>query len=148
MQSLMLGDDFTHILRVLNTNVDGRTKIMYALTSIRGIGRRFANLTCKKAEVDMRKRWVCAQIAVAGRYRRRHPGMRSRAAACPEANLNCSTALHQRYREVLAGRRLRNRHILGCHKRRAAHQLTLPPWPCPPLWPAAPASCLRRSWSS
>lgn len=52
----MLGDDFTHILRVLNTNVDGRTKIMYAMTSIRGIGRRFSNLTCKKAEVDMRKR--------------------------------------------------------------------------------------------
>jgi small subunit ribosomal protein S18e len=52
----MLGDDFTHILRVLNTNVDGRTKIMYALTSIRGIGRRFANLACKKGEVDMKKR--------------------------------------------------------------------------------------------
>ena len=56
LQSLMLGDDFTHILRVLNTNVDGRTKIMYALTSIRGIGRRFANLACKKGEVDMKKR--------------------------------------------------------------------------------------------
>ena len=29
---------------------------MYALTSIKGIGRRFSNLICKKAEVDMRKR--------------------------------------------------------------------------------------------
>ena len=29
---------------------------MYALTSIKGIGRRFSNLICKKAEVDVRKR--------------------------------------------------------------------------------------------
>jgi small subunit ribosomal protein S18e len=52
----MMGDDFQHILRLLNTNVDGKTKIMYALTSIKGIGRRFSNIVCKKAEVDMRKR--------------------------------------------------------------------------------------------
>ena len=38
--SLIVGDDFQHILRVLNTNVDGRAKVMYALTQIRGIGRR------------------------------------------------------------------------------------------------------------
>ena len=42
--------------RVLNTNVDGRTKVMYALTQIRGIGRRFSNVVCKKAEIDMGKR--------------------------------------------------------------------------------------------
>ena len=29
---------------------------MYALTSIKGIGRRFADLCCKKAEVDKSKR--------------------------------------------------------------------------------------------
>jgi small subunit ribosomal protein S18e len=56
MGSIIAGDDFQHILRLLNTNVDGKTKIMYALTSIRGIGRRFSNLCCKKAEVDLRKR--------------------------------------------------------------------------------------------
>jgi small subunit ribosomal protein S18e len=56
MGTLLAGDDFQHILRLLNTNVDGRQKIMYALTSIRGIGRRFSNLVCKKAEVDMKKR--------------------------------------------------------------------------------------------
>eukprot|EP00879_Flechtneria_rotunda_P000314 GHRR01000405.1.p1 GENE.GHRR01000405.1~~GHRR01000405.1.p1 ORF type:complete len:154 (+),score=32.21 GHRR01000405.1:69-530(+) len=56
MGSLIAGDDFQHILRVLNTNVDGKQKVMYAMTSIRGIGRRFSNLVCKKAEVDMRKR--------------------------------------------------------------------------------------------
>ena len=54
--SLIVGDDFQHILRVLNTNVAGRTKVMYALTQIRGIGRRFSNVVCKKAEIDMGKR--------------------------------------------------------------------------------------------
>ena len=54
--SLIVGDDFQHILRVLNTNVDGRTKVMYALTQIRGIGRRFSNVVCKKAEIYMGKR--------------------------------------------------------------------------------------------
>uniref|UniRef100_A0A0C9SA01 TSA: Wollemia nobilis Ref_Wollemi_Transcript_5473_819 transcribed RNA sequence n=1 Tax=Wollemia nobilis TaxID=56998 RepID=A0A0C9SA01_9CONI len=54
--SLIANEDFQHILRVLNTNVDGRQKIMFALTSIKGIGRRFANIVCKKADVDMNKR--------------------------------------------------------------------------------------------
>lgn len=48
--------DFQHILRVLNTNVDGRHKVPYAMTKIRGIGRRFAILICKKADVDINKR--------------------------------------------------------------------------------------------
>ncbi len=52
----MANENFTHILRVLNTNVDGKQKIMYALTAIRGIGRRFSNICCKKAEVDLNKR--------------------------------------------------------------------------------------------
>jgi small subunit ribosomal protein S18e len=56
LQALIQGSDFQHILRVLNTNVDGRTKVQYALTSIKGIGRRFSNIICKKAEVDTTKR--------------------------------------------------------------------------------------------
>jgi hypothetical protein len=56
MGSLIQGDDFQHILRLLNTNVDGKNKIMYAMTAIRGLGRRFSNLVCKKAEVDLKKR--------------------------------------------------------------------------------------------
>ena len=56
VQSLVADESFQHILRVLNTNVDGKQKIMFAMTAIRGIGRRFSNLACKKAEVDMRKR--------------------------------------------------------------------------------------------
>ncbi len=57
-QSLVADDAFQHILRVLNTNVDGKQKIMFALTAIRGIGRRFSNICCKKAEVDMTKRYA------------------------------------------------------------------------------------------
>nr|GMD70492.1 40S ribosomal protein S18 [Ipomoea batatas] len=54
--SLVANEDFQHILRILNTNVDGKQKIMFALTSIKGIGRRFANICCKKADIDMNKR--------------------------------------------------------------------------------------------
>jgi ribosomal protein S13 len=48
--------DFQHILRILNTNVDGRHKVMYALTRIKGIGRRFSNLLCKKAQIPLNLR--------------------------------------------------------------------------------------------
>ncbi|KAG1629521.1 hypothetical protein G6F44_011601 [Rhizopus delemar] len=47
---------FQHILRLLNTNVDGRVKIQIALTSVKGVGRRFANIACKKADIDLTKR--------------------------------------------------------------------------------------------
>jgi small subunit ribosomal protein S18e len=56
VQSLLAEDSFQHILRVLNTNVDGKQKIVYAMTAIKGLGRRFSNLVCKKAEVDLSKR--------------------------------------------------------------------------------------------
>ncbi|KAL8513613.1 hypothetical protein ACS0TY_012914 [Phlomoides rotata] len=55
-KSLVANEEFQHILRVQNTNVDGKQKIMFAMTSIKGIGRRFANIVCKKADVDMNKR--------------------------------------------------------------------------------------------
>ena len=55
-KQLLVPDKFQHILRVLNTNIDGKRNIMYALTSIKGVGRRFANIVCKKADVDLRKR--------------------------------------------------------------------------------------------
>merc|ERR1711964_384797 len=48
--------NFAHILRLLNTNVDGKRKIQYALTEIKGVGRRYANIVCKKADIDLRKR--------------------------------------------------------------------------------------------
>ena len=52
----MANEEFQHILRIQNTNVDGKQKVMFALTAIKGIGRRFANIICKKADVDMNKR--------------------------------------------------------------------------------------------
>ncbi|KAH9383287.1 hypothetical protein HPB48_024407 [Haemaphysalis longicornis] len=54
--SLVIPDKFQHILRVLNTNIDGRRKVMFALTAIKGVGRRFSNMVCKKADVDLNKR--------------------------------------------------------------------------------------------
>merc|ERR1711971_564612 len=48
--------NFQYILRVLNTNLDGKVKVMFALTSIKGVGRRFSNICCKKAEVELGKR--------------------------------------------------------------------------------------------
>ena len=59
MSLIMNESNFQHILRVLNTNLDGKVKVMFALTSIKGVGRRFSNIACKKAEVDLNKR--CAQ---------------------------------------------------------------------------------------
>jgi len=32
---------------------------MFALTEIKGVGRRYSNLVCKKADVDLNKRYVC-----------------------------------------------------------------------------------------
>merc|ERR1719484_311148 len=49
-------EDFQHILRICNTNIDGRQRVMYAITKIKGIGRRFSNLILKKCDVDMNKR--------------------------------------------------------------------------------------------
>lgn len=50
--------NFQFILRLLNTNVDGKQKVMYALTKIKGVGRRYSNLVCKKADVDLNKRYA------------------------------------------------------------------------------------------
>jgi small subunit ribosomal protein S18e len=52
----MQGPEFQHILRILNTNVEGKRNAVFGLTKIPGIGRRFSDLICKKAEVDVNKR--------------------------------------------------------------------------------------------
>ncbi|GHP05423.1 ribosomal 40S subunit protein S18B [Pycnococcus provasolii] len=56
MADLMADNSFQHIIRVLNTNVDGKRKVVHAIKAIRGVGRRFGTLACKKAEVDVDKR--------------------------------------------------------------------------------------------
>merc|ERR1712133_118073 len=54
--SLVVPEKFQHILRLMNTNIDGRKKVMYAMTAIRGVGRRYSNIVLKKADVDLNKR--------------------------------------------------------------------------------------------
>ncbi|KAJ3307688.1 ribosomal 40S subunit protein S18B, partial [Boothiomyces sp. JEL0838] len=47
---------FQYIIRLLNTNIDGKRKIQYAMTDIKGIGARYSNLVLKKADIDLTKR--------------------------------------------------------------------------------------------
>ncbi|EGC28736.1 40S ribosomal protein S18 [Dictyostelium purpureum] len=54
--NLLSPENFQHIIRIYNTNVDGRRKVMYALMCVKGVGKRFADLVCKKADVDTSKR--------------------------------------------------------------------------------------------
>merc|ERR1712138_115886 len=54
--SLVTPDKFQHILRLMNTTIDGRRKVMYAMTAIKGVGRRYSNLVLKKADIDLTKR--------------------------------------------------------------------------------------------
>merc|ERR1712088_274321 len=54
--SLIIPTNFQHILRVMNTNIDGKRNIMFAITAIKGIGRRYANIVLKKADIDLSKR--------------------------------------------------------------------------------------------
>jgi ribosomal protein S13 len=42
---------------------------MYALTEIKGVGRRYSNLVCKKADVDLNKRCVpCFMLSDIGAH--------------------------------------------------------------------------------
>merc|ERR1711963_1161672 len=50
MSFVINNENFQHILRIQNTNIDGNIKIGYALTSIQGMGRRFTDLVLNNAE--------------------------------------------------------------------------------------------------
>merc|ERR1712038_2197966 len=54
--SLIIPANFQHILRVMNTNIDGKRNTMFAITAIKGVGRRYANIVLKKADIDLSKR--------------------------------------------------------------------------------------------
>ncbi|CAB3380065.1 Hypothetical predicted protein [Cloeon dipterum] len=54
--SLVIPEKFQHILRVVGTNIDGKRKVQFALTAIKGVGRRYANIVLKKADIDLNKR--------------------------------------------------------------------------------------------
>ncbi len=48
--SLIIKDpenNFKHIHRILNTNIDGKRTVPFALDKIKGVGRRFGFLICK-----------------------------------------------------------------------------------------------------
>jgi small subunit ribosomal protein S13 len=47
-----LGEDFSYIIRIADTDMDGLKKMQTALTSIRGIGIRTAALICDKSGLD------------------------------------------------------------------------------------------------
>lgn len=45
-------NDFRHIIRMQNTNVQGKQKVAYGLRIIKGMGRRFTLLALKIAQID------------------------------------------------------------------------------------------------
>jgi len=45
-------EEFRHIIRIANTDLDGSQKLAHALTGIRGIGIRLANVIVEKAGLD------------------------------------------------------------------------------------------------
>ena len=54
--SLVYPAEYQPLLRVLNTNLEGSENVPYSFTKIRGVGRRYAMLALKKAEIDPRRR--------------------------------------------------------------------------------------------
>ena len=53
---LSRASEFQYLLRMMNTNINGKHKVGFALRGIKGIGRRFATLSCKIAQVDVNRR--------------------------------------------------------------------------------------------
>ena len=43
-------------MEVLNTNIYGLRKIAFAITAIKGVGRRYAHLVLRKADIDLTER--------------------------------------------------------------------------------------------
>jgi small subunit ribosomal protein S13 len=48
--------DFRHIVRIANTDLDGRKQIMYALRKIKGVSNMFANALCVAAGIQKEKK--------------------------------------------------------------------------------------------
>jgi len=48
--------EFNHVIRVLNTNIDGTRTVVYALTKVKGVGRRFGHAVVTRAGIDASKR--------------------------------------------------------------------------------------------
>lgn len=48
----MMSKEFRHIIRIAGADLDGAKKVGYALTGVKGIGIRLANVIAQKAGVD------------------------------------------------------------------------------------------------
>ena len=51
-----MADNFRHLVRVANTDLDGNRYPVHALTKIKGVGTIFANAVCAAAGVDKKKK--------------------------------------------------------------------------------------------
>ena len=48
--------DFNYIVRMMNTNVDGRLQLPYAVAGIKGVGRRLGHLMCRILNMDVHRK--------------------------------------------------------------------------------------------
>lgn len=51
-----MSKEFQHIIRIVNTDLYGTQKVVYALTNVKGIGIKLANVIVKKANIDPKTR--------------------------------------------------------------------------------------------
>jgi small subunit ribosomal protein S18e len=49
-------NDFNHVIRIFNTNLPGSRTVLYSLTGIKGVGRRFGDAVIKRSGIDGTKR--------------------------------------------------------------------------------------------
>ena len=54
-KEMEIGEDFSYILRIADTDIDGLRPIMYGMTSVKGIGVRTSMMICQIAGVDGKK---------------------------------------------------------------------------------------------
>lgn len=52
----MADKEFRHIVRIVNTDLNGNKSIMYALRKIKGVNTMMANAVCKMSNVDKAKK--------------------------------------------------------------------------------------------
>ncbi|KAL9642890.1 hypothetical protein ABK040_010585 [Willaertia magna] len=56
MSLVIQEENFRELLRLFNTNIEGRRSVLYAMTAVKGVGRRMAGIVLKKAEIPLTKR--------------------------------------------------------------------------------------------
>ncbi len=51
-----MSEEFRHILRIMDADVEGTLKVPYAISEVKGVSLRLAHAILKKAEIDPEKR--------------------------------------------------------------------------------------------